>query len=232
MSSVSKEFNPDIFAVAVAYSAPKYVSLMLRQNPDLATDKTKAWPPLLVSLLLSFPTDPSRYRNYQVMRMLLEHGADLNEPFQGTTPWRCFLENSLVSYLFDPYQWQDIFNRTIALLVQYGADIHVTWDWLGYTMSERIEKVDRIVPSFTGSGTGYQQEVPDRATVTFQLSAAAVLFHLMTGVGCSERENTPAPEWLPSVPEQEQVVMVLLAHSKYGLRDGRGERRNKLALTT
>jgi len=232
MGIVYKEFYPDIFAVAVAYSASKYVSLMLRQNSTLIKIKPKAWPPLLVALLCGYQKMVSFHRWAQVVNILLELGANPNEPFQGTTLWRCYLENVLSWQISNDSRAGRKFKHALSLLVQYGADIHVTWDWLGYALDERTEKVDRVIPSFTDIGTGYQQEVPGFVTVTFQLSAAAVLYHLMTGVGCPDKLNTPAPEWLPPVAEEEQVVMVLIAHSKYEFQAFKRERRSRLALTT
>ena len=209
VSCVPNEPHPDIFAVAVAYSAPKYVSLMLRQTPLLIATKPKAWPPLLMALIWDFLSPAPHHRRLKVIEILLEHGADPNEPFEGTTPWMCYLENALHHSLSDHQEPTFVLTRDeiLHLLVQYGANIHATWNWLGYCSDERTGKVDRVIPSF--ADYIYRKGRPQVATVSLQLSAAAVLYHILTKVGSPDSWKDPAPEWLPSVPEQEQVAVVL-----------------------
>ena len=209
MPCVPNEPHPDIFAVAVAYSATKYVSFMLRQTPILIAAQPKAWPPLLMALLSDFMGRAPYRRRVQVVEILLEHGADPNEPFEGTTPWMCYLENALHHFLYDPQEptYALMRDEILHLLVQYGANIHATWNWLGYCSDERTGKVDRVIPSF--ADYLYRAGRPQVATVSLQLSAAAVLYHILTKVGCPDFWKDPAPEWLPSIPEQEQVPVVL-----------------------
>jgi len=219
MGCIPNEPYPDTFAVGIAFCAPKYVSLMLRHNPNLITARSRAWPPLLVSILWSFSTISwSVHQHYDMMEILLEHGADPNEPFQGTTPWMCYFENVLDYYLSCPRSARLECASILHLLVQHGANIHVTWDWLGRPRQECNRKGDCVIPSFTVIGTGYQQETPDAVTASFQLSAAAVLHHVLTEAGSSAKETKePVPEWLPSVPEQEQVAVVLKRQGIYDL---------------
>jgi hypothetical protein len=122
------DFKNDFLALAITFKLPLYVEAKIQEDRSII--RSKEGRPYLDYALVSRATGKTTV-SVQIVELLLRHGSNPNETFDGSTPWK----NALLtvyrcnaSRYHDPLQrsaWLD-WIHAFRLLLQNGADVHVT----------------------------------------------------------------------------------------------------------
>ncbi|ORY17595.1 hypothetical protein BCR34DRAFT_596776 [Clohesyomyces aquaticus] len=182
----------------------KYIEEKLNSTPGLL--KTEISEPLMVALVKE-SDDPIKPCTVELVKVLLEHGADPNASFLGTTPCHFFLESYVQrSRLFGRDQNEQnrlgpgLFYDLVDLFARHGADMSISVG--NFLAADRLNIEEHwgfcVMP-------GDVESVPNGPQYRFRFaaSAVAVIHHLF-----EEADRQVDPVRYPQCPPAKRLETI------------------------
>lgn len=196
--------NLRIIDLAIVHNASKLVKHELDRAPALIATVPGGLPPLYLALMKACWSPEKGNLIPPTVELLLERGADPNEPCAGSTPWKAFL---MLQVCFDTVlgkRW----NKTGPLVwdfLKHGADLTVSCH-LSATGISHPHDPARIVPADGSIRVLLSDHHEKYGIKNFSLSAAAIVRYVMEE---PEVASSSAAYLIPPVAEEDSVAAVL-----------------------
>jgi hypothetical protein len=226
--------GPDILTLAITYGAVRYMKFKLLQNPTILPLKHSHG--LLWNALLRILSDEISLkklsqcevnRQYGMVSVLLEHGADPNKAFHSSTSWEQY-----IGYLFCKWPRVDgVDFELVGIFLKYGAELDAIINFQAsyYIRGRCIDDGSIFMHHIWGSWMATLKQESRIPRAEFSLSAAAILRWWTTlmpeKVSVSDTSKENLRRMLPDVKEEESVQFVTTKALKKMLPVGSGSTR-------